>query len=330
MFEVQFTERAKLDIEKHKKAGNKDKLNEVSKLMEDAKSFIGLKKVQTKIDAPEIDEYFKNIDKKTSELIENFSSASIYECLILGENIFPKASMLEEFYKSPIQELVTTITFDSNSNISIGNYKGFNSYQIYFNAISIQYLNQIFLKGQNNSKINYESLKDYFENYTWYSLINNVIKPNSSDCSFKWLDFILPPLELFFEQSEKDIKNGINSKEQYILIIDSLALKFEGVLRDFSNRIGAQIIEANELNTEMRIDFEKLFENEKFKELVPEYDVAFFKYLFTRKGLNIRNNVAHSFYTPNDYSVSIIWLLICAYLKLGNFEFKVNKKDGEQ
>jgi hypothetical protein len=99
-------------------------------------------------------------------------------------------------------------------------------------------------------------------------------------------------------------------------------MKFEGVLREFSNLIGAQIIEAQESNTEMRINFDKLFENEKFISAVEEDDIAFFKFLFTSKGLNLRNNIAHSFYTPKDYSVSLMWLLICAFLKLGDYEFK--------
>ena len=134
----------------------------------------------------------------------------------------------------------------------------------------------------------------------------------------------MPPLKLFFDQSEKDIKNNSHAPGAYILAIDSLCLKFEGVLRDFSNKIGAQIIEVDDSKTEMRFDFDKLFDNEKFKTVIPKDDLAFFKFLFTRRGLNIRNNVAHSFYSPKDYSVSMIWILICAFLKLGNYSFEKN------
>lgn len=305
-----------------KKAGNKTKQDEVSKLIQDSKNSIKLGKVETQLESPFIDKYFKSLDKVTTELTENNSSDTIYEYLILAKNIFPKASMLEQFTKPQTFDLVTTITFDKNNNISVNNSKGVNSYHTYFQLFSIEHLKQIFFKGQSNGKINYESLKDYLENSTWFNDVNIIINPDEKDYSFRWIDFILPPLKLFFEQSEKDIENSTHTPEGYILAIDSLTMKFEGVLRDFSNRIGAQIIESDETKTEQRIDFDKLFDNEKFKAVIPVDDIALFKFLFTRRGINLRNNIAHSFYAPKDYSVSIVWLLICAFLKLGNYEFK--------
>jgi hypothetical protein len=304
-----------------KKAGNKTKLDEVSKLIQDSKNSIRLSKVETKLESPFIDKYFKSMHKLTAELAENNPSKTIYEYLIIGE-IFPKASMLEEFTKPQTFDFVTTISFDKNKNISVNNSKGINSYQTHFQLFSSEYLKQIFRKGQSSGKITFESFKEYLENNTWYNDVNVMINSDEKDCSFKWIDFILPPLKLFFEQSEKDIENNSNTPEGYILAIDSLCLKFEGVLRDFSNKIGAQIIESDTSKTEQRIDFDKMFDNEKFKSVIPEDDVAFFKFLFTRKGLNLRNNIAHSFYTPKDYSASMIWMLICAFLKLGKFKFK--------
>lgn len=255
------------------------------------------------------------------ELTENNNSDTIYEYLILVKNIFPKASMLEQFTKPQAFDLVTTITFDKNKNVSVNNSKGINSYHTYFQLFTLEHLKQIFFKGQSSGKINYDTLKEYIENNTWYNDVNVITDSDEKDCSFKWIDFILPPLKLFFEQSEKDIENNSHTHEGYILTIDSLCLKFEGVLRDFSNKIGAQVIEADVSKTEMRIKFDNLFDNEKFVKIVPEDDIAFLKFLFTSKGINLRNNIAHCFYAPKDYSASIVWLLICAFLKLGNYKF---------
>ena len=312
------------------KSGNKAKQDEVSKLMQDSKNSIKLSKVETKLAHPLIDKFFKSLDEITTELTENYSSDTVYQYLILEKKIFPKASTLDEFTKPQTLDFITTITFDKNKNIDVNNSQGFNSYQMSFQLCSLEHLKQVFFKGQANGKITFESLKDYIENNTWYKDVNIIINPDGSDYSFKWIDFILPPLKLFFEQSENDNDNKCHTPEGYIFVIDSLTLKFEGVLRDFSNKIGAQTIESENTKTKQRIDFDKMFNNEKFKSAIPEDDIAFFKFLFTRKGLDIRNNVAHSFYSPKDYSISMVWLLICAYLKLGNFEFKVNKKNGEK
>lgn len=311
------------------KSSNKAKQDEVSKRMQDSKNSIKLSKVETKLANPLIDKFFKSLDEITTELTENYSSDTVYQYLILEKNIFPKASTLDEFTKPQTLDFVTTITFDKNKNIDVNNSQGFNSYQMSFQLCTLEHLKQVFFKGQVNGKITFKSLKDYIENNTWYKDVNIIINPDGSDYSFKWIDFILPPLKLFFEQSEKDNDNKCHTPEGYIFVIDSLTLKFEGVLRDFSNKIGAQTIESENTKTKQRIDFDKMFNNEKFKSVIPEDDIAFFKFLFTRRGLDIRNNVAHSFYSPKDYSISMVWLLICAYLKLGNFEFKVNKKNGE-
>jgi hypothetical protein len=317
-------------INTFKNAGNKTKQDEVSKLIQDSKNSIKLPKTETQFESPLIDKYFKSLNKVTTELTENNTSDTVYEYLILVKNIFPKASMLEQFTKPQTFDMFTTITFDKNKNISVNDSKGVNSYHTYFQLFSIEHLKQIFFKGQSNGKITYESLKDYLENNTWYNDVNIIINPDEKDYSFRWIDFILPPLKLFFEQSEKDIENSSHTPEGYILAIDSLTMKFEGVLRDFSNKIGAQTIESEDTKTKQRIDFNTLFDNEKFKAIIPEEDVAFFKFLFTSKGINLRNNIAHSFYTPKDYSASIVWLLICAFLKLGNYQFNSNKSDGKQ
>jgi hypothetical protein len=307
-----------------KKAGNKVKQDEVSKLIQDSKNSIKLHKIETKLESPLISKYFKSMDKHTTELAENNTSETIYQYLAVNKQIYPKAASLEIFTKPETFDLVTTITFDKNKNISINDSKGINSYHTYFQISSLEHLKQIFFKGQSNGKITYESLKEYLEQNTWYNDVNVISKTDEKDCSFRWVEFILPPLKLFFEQSEKDIENSFYTAQGYILAIDSLTLKFEGVLRDFSNRIGAQIIEADKSKTEMRINFDNLFDNEKFAKTIPEDDIAFFKFLFTSKGINLRNNVAHSFYSPKDYSVSMMWMLICAFLKLGNYTFLKN------
>jgi len=55
--------------------------------------------------------------------------------------------------------------------------------------------------------------------------------------------------------------------------------------------------------------------------VIPEVDINLFKFLFTSTGINLRNNVAHCFYNPKNYAPSLMWLLICAFLKLGNYSF---------
>ena len=127
-------------------------------------------------------------------------------------------------------------------------------------------------------------------------------------------------------QSEIDIKTNTNSSSGYIVSIDSLVLKFEGILREFSRYNGAQTIDIKENGTQERTSFEKFLEDEKIKELMPKDDIALFKFLFTSEGINLRNNIAHCFFKSKDYSKKIMMLLICALLKLGNHKLKTVTK----
>jgi hypothetical protein len=108
----------------------------------------------------------------------------------------------------------------------------------------------------------------------------------------------------------------------YILCIDSLTLKFEGLLRSLSRMIGAQAIEPKLNYVEEKINFEALLSNPKMTDIIPAKDIAFFRYLFTKDGFDIRNNIAHCFYKPKHYGPSIMFLLITAIIRLGNYTIK--------
>jgi len=150
---------------------------------------------------------------------------------------------------------------------------------------------------------------------------------NNETQGFNWIELLTPALQSFFIQTEIDLKTNSHNPQGYILAIDSLVLKFEGLLRELSRMIGAQTIEIKDNGTEERIGFDKLLENEKLKALIPEDDIAFFKFLFTSSGMNLRNNVAHCFFTTKKYTSAVMLLLIVALLRLGNYKLETKEKE---
>ena len=163
---------------------------------------------------------------------------------------------------------------------------------------------------------------DFLKNNSWYGQDFTYLNADGQIEGFNWIELLSPSLFGFFTQSEIDIKQNKNNNVGYILPIDSLVIKFEGLLREFSRHIGAQTIEIKDNGTEERISFEKLLENEKLKALLPEDDIALFKFLFTSEGMNLRNNIAHCFFQTKNYSAGTMLLLITALLKLGNYVLK--------
>lgn len=307
-------------------AKEKTKIEEVAVLIHKAKDNLNLKTIIHKDNNPIYQEWFSSIDKITSELIEKKQSKDIYHYLMNSEDIFPKAKDLLNNVTSPSMDVFNTMNFDINRNLSGKASPGINMYKLYVEQFTQKHLWLLFSKGIKNDMINFASLKDFLTKNTWYSFEFEEINSVGNKETYNWIDQLLPAISNYFQQLEIDIKTGVNNPKGYVLSIDSMTLKFEGLLREFSRTIGAQSIDVKEDSMQERISFEKLLENDKFKKIVPEDDIALFKFLFLSDGLNLRNNIAHCFYKASNYSASYMLLLICAVLRLGNYKFIVKDK----
>lgn len=310
-------------LAQYQKASNKEKVEEVNVLIEKAKRYINFKSIKIEHTDEIIQNWWANIIKMTDTLIEQAESKDIYEYMMLHEGIFPKASVLYEEVRPATFDFVTVINFDINKNVSGKTKSGINPYFIHIQNFSIPQLWLVLTKGIKNQKVSFETLIDFLKHNSWYGQDFTYLNADGQVEGFNWIELLSPSLQSFFTQSEIDIKQNKNNSVGYILPIDSLVIKFEGLLREFSRHIGAQTIEFKENGTEERISFERLLENEKIKALIPEDDIALFKFLFTSDGMNLRNNIAHCFYQTKSYSAGTMFLLIAALIKLGNYKLNI-------
>lgn len=317
-------------LEEYKKANNQDKIEQTAVLLEQAKKTLDLKMVSFELKDEKINEalnqWWDFTKKKIDHLIENGDDQEIYGYLIL-EQLFPKAGVLNEEIRPVTLDLVSTMTFDINKNISKNKSGIIDPYLIHINSFTVNHVGLVLSKGFKSGKISFESLINYLKNNSWYGQDFTYVDTNNEPQGFNWIELLIPALQSFFIQTEIDLKTNSHYSQGYILAIDSLVLKFEGLLRELSKIIGAQTIEIKDNGTQERIGFDKLLENEKLKALIPEDDIAFFKFLFTSNGINLRNNVAHCFFTTKNYTSAVMLLLIVALLRLGNYKFETKEKD---
>ena len=317
-------------LEEYKKANNKEKIEQAAVLLEQAKKTIYLKKVAIELKDEKINEalnqWWDFTKKKIDYLMEKGNDKKIYEYLIL-EQLFPKADVLKEEIRPVMLDLVSTMTFDINKNVNKNKSCGINPYSIHINNSSINHIWLVVSKGFKSGKISFDSLINYLKNDSWYGQDFTYLDTNKETQGFNWIEILTPALQSFFIQTEIDLKTNSHNPQGYILAIDSLVLKFEGLLRELSRMIGAQTIEIKDNGTEERIGFDKLLDNEKIKALIPEDDIAFFKFLFTSSGMNLRNNVAHCFFTTKNYTSAVMLLLIVSLLRLGNYKLETKEKE---
>jgi hypothetical protein len=237
----------------------------------------------------------------------------------------------EKSIKNSIHHLFSTSVFDINSNFK--NLKEsekldhqiIQNYTIVHNVTCYSLFLKVFVDGILSGKLNYYKVFDFFEKHTWFGLkFHKSISQNEIDENSNWLSVLSPGIQNMFSQFELSILMNTNKVNNFILAIDSLTLKFEGLLRDFIRLTGGftTIEKKEELQEQL---LEGLLENQKIKEYFTEKDIELFKYTFTKKGKNIRNNVAHSFMEYSNYNLQIVCLVFFCILRLGKYTFDHEK-----
>lgn len=140
-------------------------------------------------------------------------------------------------------------------------------------------------------------------------------------------EIMLPALFNFYQNYKIDTKECREELVNYILPLDSLVLKFEGIIRLFLEKKGiTNIVESNgkiEENIKlfnMLNQFEKSLENnqsEKVKFI--NIDKPFFKHLFGSEELNLRNKIAHSIFKKEYYSYKKVIYIIDTIARIGRY-----------
>lgn len=298
------------------------------------KQKIKLGKISIKLNDEE-NQMFNDYLNIKSQAILQLPTESILGFFSVNEDILvdPKNNIqsAEKSIKNSIHHLFSTSVFDINSNFK--NLKEsekldhqiVQNYTIAHNVSCYSLFLKVFVDGILSGKLNYYKVFDFFEKHTWFGLkFHKSISQNEIDENSNWLSLLSPGIQNMFSQFELSILMNTNKVNNFILAIDSLTLKFEGLLRDFIRLTGGfTTIEKKEEFQEQLL--EGLLENQKIKEYFTEKDIELFKYTFTKKGKNIRNNVAHSFMEYSNYNLQIVCLVFFCILRLGKYTFDDEK-----
>ncbi|MCZ8145965.1 DUF4209 domain-containing protein [Flavobacterium sp.] len=221
--------------------------------------------------------------------------------------------------------LLNTITFDINTNFKVLTEKEkidkevLDSYIISHNIQCYALFLKVFSQGIISGKLNYYNVYSFFEKYSWYGQkTKRIINQDSAKDNSLWLSLLAPGLHNLFAQYELSILLNTNKVNNFILAIDSLTLKFEGILRDFIRLCGGNT--SKDKNGELKEQLlEELLENEIVIKYFSTKDIDLFKFTFTSRGNNIRNNVAHSFMEFSDYGLNVASLVFLCILRLGKY-----------
>lgn len=323
----------------YKIAKDKNRIEFLQKRYNKLKKDIQLFQFGEEID---VSEYHKNFDI-ISTGISSQNTESIISILMLDDSLLPSYSKLEqqvedEKGKYLFKELFSNSIIDANGN-TVQHYddesekKYFDilqNYNYHIQIITLPLFHHIFYECVKKQKLSAKSILQYLYDHSWLGVELELSTTGQREKAYNWLSLIAPALNEFFINIEFYLTNP-KSFPNFILCIDSLSTKIEGIVRDICEFKGVIPFEFKVDHKGRTISFQKdihkLLNEEEIVSLISKDDLLLLKYVLIEKaGYNLRHKVAHSLMTFDEYNVGQMFLLIICVLKLGKYDFTKKTK----
>ncbi len=325
-------------LENYKKINDYDKIKELEEKYDDLNTEIELNKVSVPID--DYDKYLKEMGKYADEITDEDSAALIE--FLMGGYLFllPKFNDIEEISDNiiqsfPLMAMCSKVDLDPRGHPA----KHYTSekdkkyhqiiqhYKFFIETTSKPFLYLFFTNAIYKKKLNPQIVLKFLRNETWLgTTIKNKIY--NKNVKHDWIALIAPAIYEYFRQIEFFL-DPVNNTYNFTLCTDSLVLKLEGIIRDFCALNGVATFESfsnKDKTTAQEKSLNKLLNDDKLEEILGKDDLIFFKILLIEQGgYNIRNDIAHSLLSTNNYEIGQIHLLLLALFRLS--KYTLNKEN---
>ncbi|KAB2880772.1 DUF4209 domain-containing protein [bacterium] len=320
-------------LELYKQINDRTKVSELELKFNQLKQSFQLGSVSHDIDISDVMEHAKS----ESNRLKALNNDDVFKYLISNKNLLPRyEDLADQAEKSknefPLQYLMPKTIYDKwghpiqhfgndEERMQFAILQGFD---LSLQAAHLHFLHYIMIDLIRHRKISYESFCSFLDRDSWLTkeITRKTRKGNSY--SYRWLDILSPGVQSYFTEIYFWLLDD-DRKPNFVLVVDSLALKIEGLLRDICEFSGiTAFISQNDGQgriTYRQKDINTLLREEKLLALIGQNDSFFLRFLLVEHvGYNLRNQVAHAFFGPDEYTVTAAHLLIIAILKLSRFQ----------
>ena len=313
------------------------KIGELDKIYDELRKNVKYTEFKTKIDLSTFSDFLKDL----SEKIKNWEFSDVIGTLVTSDDILPSYNMVKEYSEkilkeNPLRKYISTSLVDERghtadrftSDEEILNHQILQNYGRQLQMIKRHLINTIIVEAIRNGKFTYDELVKFLKNNSWVgkSLPRRISA--SEEIKYSWLDVISPSLKVFFEKV--NIMLSTESTPDFVLPMDSLILKIEGLIRDICRSLGVTTYFHRETPRGTMIrekDLHALLNEDKIKELFSADELFFFKYILVEQaGFNLRHKVAHSLIIFQEYNLSIMNLLLIIFLRIAKYNFKLKDR----
>jgi len=187
------------------------------------------------------------------------------------------------------------------------------------------WMHKILVVAIANGKLNFKDFYRYLCHNTIFGKI--VTEGVDKDYQYRPIDKFDFAIQDFFKLLKAATKNKNVDWRRTIICMTTA---FEGVLRDIMiiNEAKTGHLKNNMIK-EMLLD--KMLKQPFVREYYGEENLQLFEYIMTHEGLNIRNNIAHSFYSPRNYTMETAILVFMSLMRLAsspkNIDVSSNNKE---
>lgn len=323
-------------IENYRKAGKTEKVRSLEAQYAELAASVRLSKVTVRIDQTEAVKRGRELAQKVAK----WQPQKVISFLIHQQELFPRYADIKKRVSAgniePILMDMPSTTIDdrghASRHFSTENERQHRErvrmYEQELAYYKLPVIRQVLFQSIRNGKLSQKTLNKYLQQKSWLGKTLCVKSPTHGMRRYRWLDLLEASLDSYFGKTLRWLRDGTNTPN-LVLEIDSLTLKFEGLLRDLLGLAGVATFRLKRQDrslTEERYVGDLLYKKE-VRHLFGEDDLFFLRFLLSEDaGYDLRNRVAHCLILAEDYSINYMHLLLLALLKLAKYDLAQNNE----
>lgn len=172
-------------------------------------------------------------------------------------------------------------------------------------------MHELIKKGQ----LTIASLDAFFNN-TWIGKTTLTAGSGNPEDESELYAMIRPALIYYLEQAARSLKG---EEADFMLSIDTLVLKYEMLIRSFLQHCGVSTTAIDSASGETRENYlPELFEKLPLDRF-DEKDKQLMRHIYTKNGIDLRNNIAHSYLAPKSYTLELADTVVWSIIRLGQY-----------
>ncbi|SEO59244.1 DUF4209 domain-containing protein [Mucilaginibacter sp. OK283] len=226
--------------------------------------------------------------------------------------------------KGPYDQLtrqLTLVNFDINQNpkvLSAAGSERFSkawTYKMKYKIFSQQYISEIMHELINKGELSISVLDAFFEK-TWIGKTTLTTSSGNTDEEYQLYAAIRPALLYYLEQAERSLRS---EEADFVLCTDTLVLKYEMLIRFFLQNCGVATTAIDSASGEPRENYLPELLDKLPQDRFDEKDKLLMRHIYTKNGMDLRNNIAHSYLAPKSYTLELADTVVWSIIRLGQY-----------